>query len=400
VNFLPRIHQLLSAAALLLLLSACGASLPRLPAAGELHGQPVTTTVDSPLAKYYLEQYLAGQRQAPDWDARLDQLHNGHAPAQPLTAAQLSELSRQFSVDTAALFYAKSLMEDPRNRELQALFTQQLEQLQNGGAEDGLDIDRQYRIVFVPGWLYRSKPWTGANMAAPRALLDRFGIEHHFIELLDNGSVEDNARLVANGLRPLLRDGRPVIVVSGSKGGPEVAMALGRLLEPEETRPVKAWLNICGALQGSPLADKWTAWPVAWATEALFRLRGWGGLDGLRSLSVRRSQQRASAIRLPEHIQVVNYIGVPVSGTILDTEFEKRFTYVQLRDYGPNDGLVLIPDEIEPSGRTVVEIGRGHFLNHPDFGLRTTALLLASIRQLYGDTGEPSVARTAYTPGQ
>ncbi|HXG27291.1 MAG TPA: hypothetical protein VNJ47_00390 [Nevskiales bacterium] len=384
MNLLPRIPLLLSAAALLLLLSACGASLPRLPAAGELYGQPVTTTVDSPLAKYYLEHYLAGQRRVPDWDARLDQLHNGHAPARPLTVAELTALSRQFSVDTAALFYAKSLMDEPRNRELQASFNQQLEQLQNGGAEDGLDIDRQYRIVFVPGWLYRSKPWTGANMAAPRALLDRFGIEHHLIELLDNGSVEDNARLVADGLRPLLRDGRPLIVVSGSKGGAEVAMALGRLLEPEETRPVKAWLNICGALRGSPLADKWTAWPVAWATEALFRLRGWGGLDGLRSLSVGRSQRRASEIRLPEHVLVVNYVGVPVSGTILDTEFEKRFTYVQLRDYGPNDGLVLIPDEIEPDGLTVAEVGRAHFLSYPDFGLRATALLRAVTRRLNG----------------
>jgi hypothetical protein len=382
--------QLLPIAAALLLLSACGASLPRLPAEGQVYGQTVATTVDSPLAKYYLEHYLAGRRVRADFDARLDQLHR-HGNPHPPSTAELRSLSRDYSVDTAALFYAQRLLDDPGNRALQSLFDQQIAELESGSPGPGDALERQYRVVFVPGWLYRSKPWTGADMAAPRALLDRLDIEHHFLELLDNGAVEDNAHFLVMGLRPLLQDGRPVIIVSGSKGGPEVALALGRLLTPEETRPIKAWLNICGALQGSPLADKWTAWPVAWVTEVLFRLRGWGGLEGLRSLSVRRSQRRASAIRLPEHVLVVNYVGVPVSGTILDTEFEKRFTYGQLRDHGPNDGLVLIPDEIEPGGLTVTEVGRGHFLSYPDFGLRATALLRAVMRRLNGHAPPPSM---------
>ena len=376
--------RLLLACLLALALSACGATLPRIPAQGEVHGQSVETTVDSKLAKYYLEHYLAGERVKPELDSRLDRLHNEHGLDLP-TAQQLRALSRDYSVDTAALFYALRLLEVPQNQALQTAFEQQLQALQNGATEYRDEIDQHYRVVFVPGWLYRSKPWTGADFAEPRKLLDRFGIEHHLIRLTNNGTVEDNARILADDLLPLLKNGKPVIIVSGSKGGPEVAMALGHHLTPEQTLPVKAWLNICGALQGSPLADKWTSRLIGWATNLLFQARGYGGLEGLKSLRVERSRQRAATIKLPEHIQVVNYIGVPVSGTILDTEFEKRFTYVQMRDHGPNDGLVLIPDEIEASGATVTEVGRGHFLSYPDFDLRTAALLRTVIRQL----GEP-----------
>jgi hypothetical protein len=375
--------RLFLTAQLALALSACGASLPRVQAQGKVHGQAVDTTVDSRLAKYYLENYLAGDRSHPEWDARLDALHREHGSA-PLTAAQLNTVSREYSVDIAALFYAMQLLENPKNRELQGRFEQQLQVLQNqADGTDGVPAHK-YRVVFVPGWLYKSKPWTGADFAKPREILDQLGIEHYFIQLTNNGPVEDNARMLAEDLLPLLQDDTPVIIVSGSKGGPEVAVALGQLLTSQQTRPVKAWLNICGALQGSPLADKWTSWPAAWITNFLFQARGYGGLEGLESLRVERSEKRASQISLPDHILVVNYVGVPVSGTILDTEFEKRFTYVQLRDHGPNDGLVLIPDEIDGKGLTVTEVGRGHFLSYPDFALRTTALLQAVIQQLEG----------------
>lgn len=374
------IHLLL-VGLLALALLACGASLPRISAQGMIHGQSLETTVDSRLAKYYIEHYLAGERTHPEWDSRLDELHRRHG-AKPLTTEQLSQVSREYSVDIAAMFYAMQLLDDPDNRELQREFERQVAVLQNGEEESVTAPWRRYRVIFVPGWLYHSKPWTGADFAKPRAILTRLGIEHHFINLTNNGPVEENAQLLADNLLPLLQDDTPVIIVSGSKGGPEVALALGKLLSVEQTRPVKAWLNICGALQGSPLADKWTSWPVAWATSLLFQARGYGGLEGLRSLRVARSQQRASETRLPEHILVVNYIGVPVSGTILDTEFEKRFTYAQLRDHGPNDGLVLIPDGIDNGGLTVTEVGRGHFLSYPDFDLRATALLQAVIQRL------------------
>lgn len=371
-----------------LALTACGATLPRIPAQGQLHGQPIATTVDSPLAKYYLENYLAGRRERAEWDERFDRLHRQPDLRRP-TTAQMQAISREYSVDVAAMFYALRLLEDPGNRELQSAF----DRVRNDGATE---VDRSYRVVFVPGWLYQSKPWTGADFAKPREVLTALGVEHHLVDLLDNGSVEENAILLRDALIPLLQDRKPVIIVSGSKGSPEVAMVLGQLMSAEQTAPVRAWLNICGALQGSPLANTWTAWPVAWATNLLFQLRGYGGLEGISSLRIERSRERARDLRIPEHIQVVNYVGVPVSGTILDTEFEKRFTYVQLRDHGPNDGLVLIADEIDQHGLTITEVGRGHFLSYEDFGQRATSALRTVMQRLSGAAADGDV-RTAGT---
>ncbi len=373
----------LSVCALALSVSACGITLPRLQTQGEIHGQRLQSTVDSPLARYYLENYLPGQRSAPEWDAQLDLLH-GESDHVFSDHGRLQALSQQYSVDTIALFFAHRLLEQPRNREIQAEFDHQLQVLQTiGTASHAANaVEQQYRVVFVPGWLYRSKPWTGADFAGPRAILDRMGIDHHFIPLLDNGPIEDNAKLIAQGLLPLMQDGKPTIVVSGSKGSPEVAVALGQLLTPEQSQSIKAWVNICGALLGSPLADQWTSWPNSWLTTLIFRSRGWGGLAGLESMRTQRSHRRSATLDIPPHITIVNYVGVPVSGTIFEKEFEKRFTYSHLRRHGPNDGLVLLPDEVAARSVTVTEIGRGHFLSEPDFDVRTTALLQAVMKRL------------------
>ena len=63
--------------------------------------------------------------------------------------------------------------------------------------------------------------------------------------------MEANADLVTAAIRARAQSSRRLIVVSASKSGPEVALALTRL-EPAETRHVAAWINTVGALQGSP----------------------------------------------------------------------------------------------------------------------------------------------------
>lgn len=363
-------------------------------------GQHVHTTVDSPLAQYYLENYLAGRRDTPHWDEQLDRLHE-ESDQVFHDNRHVRTLSHEYSIDTLALYFALRLLEQPRNQQMQASFAHQLALLEQPRPPTHLvieELEQRYRVVFVPGWLYRSKPWTGADFAAPRAILDRQGIENHFIELLDNGTIEENAFLVARALEPLLADGKPIIIISGSKGSPEVALALGQLLAPEQLKPVRAWINICGALEGSPLADIWTSWPSNWLSWPMFQLRGYGDLEGLKSMRTLRSQARSRSLRIPEDILVVNYVGVPVSGTIIEKEFEKRFTYSQLRDYGPNDGLVLIPDEVAPDSITVTEVGRGHFLSEPDFDIRTAALLSAVMLSLESAADKPVAGATDALP--
>ena len=74
---------------------------------------------------------------------------------------------------------------------------------------------------------------------------------------------------------------------------------------------------------------------------------------GMESLTTERSRQRFGAFRIPEHIFVVNCIGIPVTGTISSLG---NLGFSRLRKHGPNDGITLLADWIFPSGVTVVEL--------------------------------------------
>ncbi len=364
-------------------LSACGPHLARIHASGVVTTHPLDTAVDSSHARYFLENYLAGQRAQPELDHEFDQIGRDHAAALP-TTEDLQTISERHSPDTAALVLARSLLAQPENQRWQQRFTAELAEIERAAAERQTPFLAQqpYRVLFVPGWLYQSKPWTGADFGSTRRLLKQLGVSHALLPVGDNDTVEANAAQLAVQLRPWLQTGRPVILVSGSKGGAETALALSQHLKPDETRFIKAWINICGALKGSPIADDYLHWSRRWFSTFIFRLNGWGSLSALESMSYDKGKRRAARFRIPPHIFVLNYIGVPMSGDI--RVFTHQFTYHALRRYGPNDGMVLVRDEIAPEGPTVTEVGRAHFLPDKDIHLRNTAVIQAVARRLSG----------------
>jgi hypothetical protein len=234
--------------------------------------------------------------------------------------------------------------------------------------------------VFVPGYLYKRYRITGADLAAPRAVLKRAGLAEHFVETIEDGTIEANAEIVAAGIRARARHGRRLILVSVSKSGPEVALALTRLGNGG-TSSVAAWVNIAGTMQGSPLAD-----------ESLLQWEDMIGkvdVAGVESLSTARSRQRFADFRIPRHILVVNYIGVPLTGTV---SLLARSGFLQLRAHGPNDGLSLLPDLIVPGGLTLAELGRDHFLLDNQIDAATIALALSVIRRMEQDGRDSSHA--------
>ena len=88
------------------------------------------------------------------------------------------------------------------------------------------------------------------------------------------------------------------------------------------------------------------------------------------------SRQRFDSFRIPEHVLVVNYFGVPVSGSI---SFLARRGFFPLRKYGPNDGNVLLPDMVFPGGVTLVELGADHFMRNRPIDIATVALAITVI---------------------
>jgi hypothetical protein len=361
--------NLITLVAALLSLSACAGLAVR----GTVGGQTIESRVDSEVARYYVASYLAGKHSNATLDERIDNVYqsvNGSLPDR----GELKRLSDEFSSDFAALYLADQIAREPVNRRFRSAFDQAYDYTRKALPEDRVRLPAaavDYEVLFVPTYLYKRFTFTGADFAAPRAALQRVGFTSHFVETNEDGAVEANADLVIAAIRAHAQSGRRLIVVSASKSGPEVALALTRL-GPAESRHVAAWINTVGALQGSPMADE------RLAPELNF-LVGKVDVAGRESITTARSRQRFDSFRIPEHVLVVNYFGIPVSGSI---SFLARRGFFSMRKHGPNDGVLLLSDMIFPGGVTLAELGSDHFLLNDHLDVTTVALAITVIRWL------------------
>lgn len=356
----------------LLLLSSCAG----LPVRGMVGGQTIDTRVDSEVARYYLGSYLAGNHSDTALDERIDRVYQSTDGQLP-DRGQLKRLSDDFSVDFAALYLADQIARVPVNRRFRSAFDRAYEYTRKAFPEGQVKLPADYEVLVVPTYLYTRIFAAGADMAVPRAALQKAGLTCYFVETDDDGPVEANADIVAAAIRARAQSGRRLIILTASKSGPEVALALTKL-GPTETRHVAAWINAVGALQGTPLAD-----------DRLFPELEYivGKLDplGTESMTTARSRQRFDSFRIPEHLLVVNYFGIPVSGSI---SFWMRRSYSPMRKYGPNDGNVLLADMIFPGGVTLFDLGSDHFMRNRPLDIATVALAITVIGWLENPDGE------------
>jgi hypothetical protein len=356
----------------LLILSACAG----LPVRGMVGGQTIDSRVDSEAARYYLENYLPGNRTDAMLDERIDRVYqsaNGHLPDRN----DLKDLSDDFSVDFAALYFADQIARIPVNRRFRNAFERAYNYALKAYPEGRVSLPNDYEVMFVPTYLYKRLFSVGADMAVPRAAIKKAGLPCIFVETQDDGAVETNADLVAAVIRSRAQSGRRLIIISASKSGPEVALALTKLA-PAETRHVAAWINAMGALQGTPLVD-----------DRLFPdleiIMGKVDIAGTESMTTARGRGRFDSFRVPDHVLVVNYFGVPVVGSV---SFWARTSFFPLRKYGPNDGTVLLPDMIFPGGVTLTELGSDHFMSRKPLDIVTVALAITVIDWLEHPDGE------------
>ncbi len=345
-------------------------------ATGVIGGNTLTTTVDSELAAHFL-----GPQATLPSDIK-DLIHTivSRYDAKPLDRGRLRELAAETSVDFAAIYFCRRVLAQSDNQRLQQAFQHELHQFRAGTPRSS-DFDANqasYRILFVPGFHYRSHRHTGADLAAPRAYLHQFGFDTALIETLEDGTVEENAEIIAKTIREEVTAGRPIIVVSTSKGGPETALALGRFLDEKELYKVKAWVSVGGILRGTYLADHATTWWKWWLVKLVFLANGIDSRS-LPGLTVRANWDRFASLTLPKHLYMLQYIAVPLSGQVSQDVMDR---YRELSAYGPNDGLTLLADELVPNGHVILEPGLDHFYRDQDIRIKALALAILVMREV------------------
>jgi hypothetical protein len=342
------------------------ASYPRIPVSGLLAGQPISTNVDSAAAKDYLQSL-----QKSDQSAGIEPRYRSYR----LDWQDLRMISHQVSPDFAALFLVKRLLSNRTNAIFQAKYMAESKRIKselqrNRWADIVRPALRQYEVLFVPGFHYVTDPTSGADFANQRHFFEELGIKVSLIRTEEDGTVEANAAIVAASLRARRQSHDGIILVSSSKGGPEVALALGKLLSREEASRVKAWISVGGLFRGTPLADFATRWPQSWIVRMMF-LYSRTGFQSLPGLTTKVSQKRLDEVKIPARILLVQYIAVPLSGDIYGSV---KSRYLRLRKDGPNDGLTLLADELLPNGISVIEPGVDHFYDDPDIEAKSLAL--------------------------
>ncbi|HEY0016627.1 MAG TPA: hypothetical protein VGC13_09925 [Longimicrobium sp.] len=270
----------------------------------------------------------------------------------------MRNLTREYGVDFAtALWYDRVRSAEPHRAFIEAV--------------EALDADAALpptsaRLLLAPAAFWREYPQFGADGAAVLAVARDLGLDVEMIRTPSTGSVSENARVIREALEREA-DGS-VVLASLSKGGADVRMALEQ--DPALARKVRAWINVCGIIHGSPLVDQMLdgAWWRRLAVRAF--LARWRADFGLIRELRHAPSPRATA---PAGVYVVNVVACPLS---IHTAGAITKRHRQLAALGPNDGSTLLTDAIADGGVVYPVWGADHYFRTPDAPVLIRRILL------------------------
>ena len=287
----------------------------------------------------------------------------------------LCRITREEGVD-----FATALLFDRFQKSAHAEFIQRINSLRtwNIGPLEKIPA----KVVIVPGALYLERPEMGGDGRIVRHVAESLGYETVLIPTASFGSVRKNASLILAWLKE--HSGEPLILVSLSKGGTDLKMALASPEAAELFGNTIAWINVCGPLNGSRMAD----WVLA------NRLRAWA--VRLKCLLQRRDFEFITDLRHdggakspfhpPPSLRIINLIGFPLTRH-MTTRFS-RFCHRTLAEWGPNDGTTSLSDVTTWPGEVYPVWGADHYFR-PDTVAQS--LILALLHHLAESVAVPEL---------
>ena len=266
-----------------------------------------------------------------------------------LSDKALRQITVQHGVDFATALFFDRFQNCPR----WAPFIQQI----NAFRRDSSPPPRlAAKLVIVPGALYIERPDMGGDGRLIREVANTFGMQTQLIPVASFGSVAANAKSICAWLRQHLHE--PMILISLSKGSADLKMALTAPDAPALFRNVLAWVNVCGPLNGSRMAN-WVldsgfrTWFIRWK----FR---WQKRDFQFITDLRHGNGAPLDFDCPQSsMRVLHLIGFPLRHHVT-TRFS-RFCHRTLARWGPNDGTTSLADLHRWPGEIYPAWGMDHY---------------------------------------
>ena len=282
-----------------------------------------------------------------------------------LTPEVLRELTAREGCDFATALLHRRIVESERH----GPFLRALGELRDVARVPGI------RVGIVPGAFYRENPRTGADGRIAREVAGELGMPVEMIPVSSTGALAENADTICRWLCAQ-RDG-PLILVSVSKGGSDLRTALARPDAARVFERVIGWVNLCGILDGTPMAD-WLLSPslLARANRFVHRIRG-RSLDFLADLRRYPGCALDFPLALPAHLRAVHVVGFPLRRHLRNGL--ARRCHARLAPFGPNDGSILLADSPSWPGQLCPVWGADHYLRPPSSERPLLAALLRAL---------------------
>ena len=333
---------------------------------GVIAGEWIQANLDSDIAKYTLQTSEHEPTEIQTKRKRLTQSINGLP-----SPIELQHLAENGSTDFASLVYLRALTDEFNNLSWQKKSYALSNNLDSIANKNNIQrLFEKYHALLIPGWHWKSRSDTGADLKFQRKVLASYGLQSSLVETNEHGSVEENSEIIANSIKEALSLKKSVILISVSKGGADTAFAIGHVLDTNDYPYLKGWLNIGGMISGSTLVELEMNSPAEWLTSIGFSTDT--PLTAVKSLQRDDVSYRSNLINYPNDMTIVNYVAVPFKSNL---STNAKYSYSKLAKYGPNDGAALIHEMLVPETHTVVEIGLDHFMRSLRAMRRAIALL-------------------------
>lgn len=287
------------------------------------------------------------------------------------TAEVMRHVTREHGVDFATALLYDRFRKSPAH----APFIARVETLL--GDAPGPKVTVDWKLFIVPGALYVERPALGSGGEIVREAAAELGLSCGLVPVASRGSVQENATLLAEWLEQ--HGEEKLVLVSVSKGGPDLKLALARPDASRLFRNVVAWINHSGPLDGSPAADWIPANRLrSWAMRLQYRIqrRDFGFVTDMCRAA---GSPLHEPLRLPPHLRLISVLGFPLRAHL--TTPLGRFAHSVIARQGPSDGTVLLPDACAWPGEILPVWGADHYFQP---AARVRRLFVALLRELAG----------------